>query len=164
MKVREDFTITVKAPNRAFSWLKVPTCAFTFKTLCWAGMLTHGPVGAFSLIVKSSRTFIWPSFEALLSMMQSDFIGDILIFGLGVAAPLSAPSLHHNQMFNIGWMLIFYDHFSTRIFGIFRKYWIPANLMPLLKVSHWIIRSADLLNHKYQERIEGLPQKLEINK
>ena len=27
------FTITVKAPTRAFSWLKVPTIAFTFKTL-----------------------------------------------------------------------------------------------------------------------------------
>ena len=28
------FTITEKAPTRAFSWLKVPTSAFTFKTLC----------------------------------------------------------------------------------------------------------------------------------
>ena len=27
------FTITDKAPTRAFSWLKAPTCAFTFKTL-----------------------------------------------------------------------------------------------------------------------------------
>ena len=27
------FTITEKAPTRAFSWLKVPTSAFTFKTL-----------------------------------------------------------------------------------------------------------------------------------
>ena len=27
------FTITDKAPTRAFSWLKVPTSAFTFKTL-----------------------------------------------------------------------------------------------------------------------------------
>ena len=27
-------TITAKAPTRAFSWLKVPTIAFTFKTLC----------------------------------------------------------------------------------------------------------------------------------
>ena len=34
MKVREDFTITVKDPIlRAFSWLKEPTRAFTFKTL-----------------------------------------------------------------------------------------------------------------------------------
>ena len=32
-KVREDFTITEKAPTRAFSWLKAPTSAFTFKTL-----------------------------------------------------------------------------------------------------------------------------------
>ena len=31
--VREDFTITEKAPTRAFSWLKAPTSAFTFKTL-----------------------------------------------------------------------------------------------------------------------------------
>ena len=32
-KVREDFTIMKKAPTMAFSWLKVPTSAFTFKTL-----------------------------------------------------------------------------------------------------------------------------------
>ena len=32
-KVREDFTITSKAPTRAFSWLKVPARAFTFNTL-----------------------------------------------------------------------------------------------------------------------------------
>ena len=31
--VPEDFTITEKAPTRAFSWLKAPTSAFTFKTL-----------------------------------------------------------------------------------------------------------------------------------
>ena len=31
--LRKDFTITGKAPIRAFSWLKVPTRAFTFKTL-----------------------------------------------------------------------------------------------------------------------------------
>ena len=31
--VHEDFTTTEKAPTRAFSWLKVPTSAFTFKTL-----------------------------------------------------------------------------------------------------------------------------------
>ena len=27
------FTITERAPTRAFSWLKAPTSAFTFKTL-----------------------------------------------------------------------------------------------------------------------------------
>ena len=32
-EVREDFTITEMAPARAFSWLKPPTSAFTFKTL-----------------------------------------------------------------------------------------------------------------------------------
>ena len=32
-KIPEDFTITEKAPTRAFSWLKAPTSAFTFKTL-----------------------------------------------------------------------------------------------------------------------------------
>ena len=32
-KVREYFTITEKAPTRAFSWLKAPISAFTFKTL-----------------------------------------------------------------------------------------------------------------------------------
>ena len=34
MKVREDFTITEKDPIRALSWLKAPTGAFTFKTIC----------------------------------------------------------------------------------------------------------------------------------
>ena len=33
MKVPEDFTNTEKAPTRAFSLLKGPTSAFTFKTL-----------------------------------------------------------------------------------------------------------------------------------
>ena len=45
MKVREDFTITEKAPTRAFSWLKVPTKSFTFKTLLGhyeKQALTHG--------------------------------------------------------------------------------------------------------------------------
>ena len=32
-KVSKDCTITEKAPTRAFSWLKAPTGAFTFKTL-----------------------------------------------------------------------------------------------------------------------------------
>ena len=32
-KVREHFTILEKAPTRAFTWLKAPTSAFTFKTL-----------------------------------------------------------------------------------------------------------------------------------
>ena len=32
-KVREDFTITEKAPTRAFSLLKAATTAFTFKTI-----------------------------------------------------------------------------------------------------------------------------------
>ena len=44
-KVREDFTITKKATPRAFSWLKVPTNAFTFKTLSRhyaKQVLTHG--------------------------------------------------------------------------------------------------------------------------
>ena len=36
-KVREDFASTEKAPTRAFSWLKVPYSAFTFKTLCLTG-------------------------------------------------------------------------------------------------------------------------------
>ena len=33
------FTITEKAPTRAFSWLKAPTSAFTFKTLLNRGLL-----------------------------------------------------------------------------------------------------------------------------
>ena len=32
-QIREDFTITERAPTRALSWLKVSTSAFTFKTL-----------------------------------------------------------------------------------------------------------------------------------
>ena len=31
--VPEDFTITEKAPTRAFSWLKAPTSSFTFNSL-----------------------------------------------------------------------------------------------------------------------------------
>ena len=31
-KVLEDFTITAKAPTRAFSWLNALTSTFTFKT------------------------------------------------------------------------------------------------------------------------------------
>ena len=30
---QQSFTITEKAPTRAFSWLKAPTSAFAFKTL-----------------------------------------------------------------------------------------------------------------------------------
>ena len=44
-KFREDFTITEKAPTRAFSWLKAPTSAFPYKTLLrrYAKLtLTHG--------------------------------------------------------------------------------------------------------------------------
>ena len=33
LKRKADFTIKGKAPTRAFSWLKAPTSAFTFKTL-----------------------------------------------------------------------------------------------------------------------------------
>ena len=33
-KEGEDFTIMEMAPTRAFSWLNVPTRAFTLKTLC----------------------------------------------------------------------------------------------------------------------------------
>ena len=32
------FTITEKAPTRAFSWLKAPISVFTFKTLCLTGV------------------------------------------------------------------------------------------------------------------------------
>ena len=32
-KLHEVFTTTEKAPSRVFSWLKVSTSAFTFKTL-----------------------------------------------------------------------------------------------------------------------------------
>ena len=31
--LREDITISEKAPTRVFSWLKAPTSAFTLKTL-----------------------------------------------------------------------------------------------------------------------------------
>ena len=32
-KVREEFAIMEKAPTKSFSWLKVPTNAFTIKNL-----------------------------------------------------------------------------------------------------------------------------------
>ena len=41
-KVPGDFRITEKAATRAFSWLKAPTSAFTFKT-------THGVNGHLSV-------------------------------------------------------------------------------------------------------------------
>ena len=36
-KVREDSAITEKAPTKAFSWLKVPTSAFTALDMKWGG-------------------------------------------------------------------------------------------------------------------------------
>ena len=33
VKFSQSYTITEKAPTRAFSWMKAPTRAFTFKTL-----------------------------------------------------------------------------------------------------------------------------------
>ena len=50
------FTITEKAPTRAFSWLKAPTSAFTFNTL----LRYYALVAAFSMIVKlqSLRRFV----------------------------------------------------------------------------------------------------------
>ena len=63
------FTITEKAPTRAFYWLKAPTSAFTFKTLLrhYAFNQEKALVGAFSVIVKSSGTFGSPSFQAVAS-------------------------------------------------------------------------------------------------
>ena len=37
-EVRKDFTSTRKVPTRSFSWMKLPTSAFSFKTL-----LNHYP-------------------------------------------------------------------------------------------------------------------------
>ena len=84
-KVRKHFTIIEKAPTRAFSWLKVPTIAFTFKTLLRhfaKQALTHGKssvlnvkavVTAFNQDNALSRGLLHdyepscgPSFEALL--------------------------------------------------------------------------------------------------
>ena len=50
-KVHTKLVITEKTPTRAFSWLKVPTCAFTFRTL-----LRH----------YAKRMWTLRSFEALL--------------------------------------------------------------------------------------------------
>ena len=52
VKLSIGFTITEKAPTRAFSWLKVPTSTFTFKTLLRL-------VGAFSVIVQLHRLFVY---------------------------------------------------------------------------------------------------------
>ena len=64
-KVHEDFKITDKAPTRAFSWLKAPTSAFTFKAL----------LGAFSVIVKSTRTFAYIVFISSSSLLVFTSIG-----------------------------------------------------------------------------------------
>ena len=48
----EDFTITEKVPTGAFSWLKVPTSIFTFKTLCQMDvdpMVSKSEIGHFQL-------------------------------------------------------------------------------------------------------------------
>ena len=54
------FTITEKAPSRAFSWLKVPTSAFTFKTLLrhYAFNQEKALVGAISVIVQLRRLIV----------------------------------------------------------------------------------------------------------
>ena len=48
MHLREDFTTTEKAPTKPFSLVNVPTSAIKL-------------VGAFSMIVKFSWTFVWSS-------------------------------------------------------------------------------------------------------
>ena len=53
-KVHPKVRITETAPTMAFSWLKAAPSI----------------VGTFSVIVKSSRTFVYPSFEALLSTVN----------------------------------------------------------------------------------------------
>ena len=50
-KVPEYFTITKKTPTRAFSWFKAPTSVFAIEK-------EKVLVGVFSVIVKSSQTFI----------------------------------------------------------------------------------------------------------
>ena len=59
-KLREDIAITERAPTRAFSWLKAPTKAFTFKTLELVGTFNKEKalVEAFSVILKTSRIFV----------------------------------------------------------------------------------------------------------
>ena len=49
-----------KVPSRAFSWLKAPTKAFTFKTLELVGTFNKEKalVEAFSVILNTSRIFV----------------------------------------------------------------------------------------------------------
>ena len=83
----EDFTITEKAPTRAFSWLKAATTAFTFKTLCRCkgrkrhigfsivslsqlSVMIFTPVSQFHIYLNQGPSpWLWnprePSFEAL---------------------------------------------------------------------------------------------------
>ena len=70
-KIREDFSITEKAPTRAFSWFKVPTSAFTFKTLLrhYAKQtLTQGKPekGSGRGLLRDYEPFCGPSFQALM--------------------------------------------------------------------------------------------------
>ena len=53
-EVRDYITITEKAPNRAFSWLKAPTSIFTFNMHFRLALA----LTLFFVIVKCSRTFV----------------------------------------------------------------------------------------------------------
>ena len=58
-KIREDFTITEKAPTRAFTWLKAPTRHYAKHALTdCAFNQVEALAGAFSVIVKSPLTFV----------------------------------------------------------------------------------------------------------
>ena len=59
------FTITEKDLTRAFSWLKVPTSAFTFKTINYTAL-----VGAFSVTILKNDG----SFAALLHMSRVEIM------------------------------------------------------------------------------------------
>ena len=54
---RRSCTIAGKAPTRAFSWLKVPTSSFTFKTLCLTGvdpMVSRCEIGCATQLSKGT--------------------------------------------------------------------------------------------------------------
>ena len=64
---------------RAFSWLKAPTSAFTFKTLCSAFFIL-------SLIVKSDG-----SFAALLKTPSETFVQETQLSELPITEALPVP-------------------------------------------------------------------------
>ena len=79
------FIIMEKAPTMAFSWLKVPSSAFTFKTL----------LGASSMIVKTSpinclQLFIISCTQLILTYLEKLLKHTCLAYTEGASKPLTS--------------------------------------------------------------------------